>query len=94
VLVGLELLEGLRGFAMLRPGEQAIVSTARMIPPGSWRGGPDARAAGYPTVEQVAAVAREAGIDLTLVETTATAPWAVVQAAIDRGAIPLGASLS
>jgi hypothetical protein len=85
VLVGLELLEGLRGFGVLRPGERAFVSTARMIPPGSWAGG----TAAYPTVEEVAAAAARLGIDLTLVDAPANAPWRVVQAAIDARAIPL-----
>jgi hypothetical protein len=85
VLVGLELLEGLRGFGVLRPGERAFVSTARLIPPGSWATG----TAPYPTVEEVAATADRLGIDLTLVDAPANAPWRVVQAAIDARAIPL-----
>lgn len=87
VLLGLELLEGLRGFGVLRPGERAFVSTARVIPPGSWAfGGP-----AYPTIEEVASIAARLGIALTLVEAPANAPWRVVQAAIDAGAIPLAA---
>ena len=86
VVLGLELLEGLRGFSVLRPGERAIVSTARVIPPGSWATG---RAA-YPTVEEVTALAEQFGIDLTLVDAPVSAPWQVVQAAIDLGVVPLG----
>jgi len=85
VLLGLELLEGLRGFSALRPGERAFVSTARVIPPGSWGSG----TASYPTIEEVEAVAAQSGIELTLVEAPANAPWRVVQAAIDCQAIPL-----
>jgi Pyruvate/2-oxoacid:ferredoxin oxidoreductase gamma subunit len=84
VVIGLELLEGLRGFSVLRPGERAFVSTARVIPPGSWASG----AAAYPTVDEVRSIAERFGIDLTLVEATANAPWRVVQAAIDARAIP------
>jgi indolepyruvate ferredoxin oxidoreductase beta subunit len=87
VLLGLELLEGLRGFGVLRPGERAFVSTARIVPPGSWGYGAPA----YPTVEEVAAIAARLGVDLTSVEAPASAPWQVVQAAIDGGAIPLAA---
>ena len=87
VVLGLELLEGVRGFSMLRPGERAFISTARVIPPGSWATG----TAAYPTVEEVATIAAKFGIDLTLVEATANAPWRVVQAAIDARAIPLDA---
>jgi indolepyruvate ferredoxin oxidoreductase beta subunit len=87
VVLGLELLEGLRGFSMLRPGERAFVSTARVIPPGSWTFGTPA----YPTVEEVTSIADRLGIDLTLVEAPANAPWRVVQAAIEAGAIPLAA---
>ncbi len=87
VLLGLELLEGLRGFGVLRPGERAFVSSARVIPPGSWAFGAPA----YPTVEEVASSAARLGIDLTLVEAPASAPWRVVQAAIDAGAILLTA---
>lgn len=86
VVLGLELLEGLRGFSVLRPGERAIVSTARVIPPGSWATG---RAA-YPTVEEVTALAEQFGIDLALVDAPVGAPWRVVQAAIDLGVVPLG----
>jgi hypothetical protein len=86
VVLGLELLEGLRGFSVLRPGERAIVSTARVIPPGSWATG---RAA-YPTVQEVTALAEQFGIDLTLVDAPVGAPWRVVQAAIDLGVVPLG----
>ena len=89
VVLGLELLEGLRGFSVLRPGERAFVSTARVIPPGSWASG---RAA-YPTVEEVTSIAAKFGIDLTLVEAPANAPWRVVQAAIDALAIPLEAKV-
>lgn len=85
LVLGLELLEGLRGFRVLRPGERAFVSTARVIPPGSWGFGAPA----YPTVEEVTSIAARLGIDLTLVEAPANAPWRVVQAAIDAGAIPL-----
>ena len=85
IVLGLELLEGLRGFSVLRPGERAFVSTARVIPPGSW----PSRAAAYPTVEEAESIAERFGIDLTLVEAPASAPWRVVQAAIDAGAIPL-----
>ena len=87
VVLGLELLEGLRGFGVLRPGERAFVSTARVVPPGSW--GFDGPA--YPTVDEVASIAARLGVDLTLVEAPANAPWRVVQAAIDGGAIPLAA---
>lgn len=87
VVLGLELLEGLRGFSVLRPGERAFVSTARVIPPGSWSTG----TATYPTVDEVAAVAAQFGIDLTLVDAPASAPWRVVQAAIDALEIPFGA---
>jgi indolepyruvate ferredoxin oxidoreductase, beta subunit len=87
VVLGLELLEGLRGFSMLRPGERAFISTARVIPPGSWAFGAPA----YPTAEEVTSIAARLGIDLTLVEAPANAPWRVVQAAIDAGAIPLTA---
>jgi indolepyruvate ferredoxin oxidoreductase beta subunit len=51
VLLGLELLEGLRGFSALRPGERAFVSTARVTPPGSWGSG----TASYPTVVEAPA---------------------------------------
>ena len=85
VVLGLELLEGLRGFSMLRPGERAFVSTARVIPPGSWAGG----TAAYPSVDEVTSIAARFGIDLTLVEAPANAPWRVVQAAIDAGVVPL-----
>jgi indolepyruvate ferredoxin oxidoreductase beta subunit len=87
VVLGLELLEGLRGFGVLRPGERAFVSTARVIPPGSWAFGSPA----YPTVEEVRSIADRLGIELTLVEAPANAPWRVVQAAIEAGAIPLAA---
>ena len=87
VVLGLELLEGLRGFGVLGPGERAFVSTARVIPPGSWALGTSA----YPTVDEVASIAARLGIDLTLVEAPANAPWRVVQAAIDAGVIPLEA---
>ena len=86
IVLGLELLEGLRGFSVLRPGERAFVSTARVIPPGSWASG----AAPYPTVEEARSIADRFGIDLTLVDAPANAPWRVVQAAIDARAIPLG----
>ena len=85
VLLGLELLEGLRGFAVLRPGEPAFVATGRLVPPGTWR---DGRAA-YPTPEQVVEVAARHDIRLTLVDAPTSAPWKVVQAAIDRRIIPL-----
>lgn len=85
IVLGLELLEGLRGFSALRPGERAFVSTAKVIPPGSWGNG----AAAYPTVEEATTIAAKLGIELTLVEATAAAPWRVVQAAIDAGAIPI-----
>jgi indolepyruvate ferredoxin oxidoreductase, beta subunit len=85
VLLGLELLEGLRGFGVLRPGERAFVSTARVIPPGSWAFG----TAAYPTVEEITSIAERFGIDLTLVDAPVNAPWRVVQAAIDSRAIPL-----
>ena len=87
VVLGLELLEGLRGLGVLRAGERAFVSTARVIPPGSWGFGAPA----YPTVEEVTDIAARLGVDLTLVEAPASAPWRVVQAAIDSGAIPLAA---
>ena len=87
VVLGLELLEGLRGFSVLRPGERAFVSTAQVIPPGSWASG----SASYPSVEEVVSIAERFGIDLTLVEAPANAPWRVVQAAIDARAIPLEA---
>jgi hypothetical protein len=87
IVLGLELLEGLRGLSALRPGERAFVSTARVIPPGSWGSG----TAAYPTVEEATAIAANFGIDLTLVEGPANAPWRVVQAAIDAGAIPIEA---
>src|SRR5688572_11745942 len=89
VLLGLELLEGLRGFSVLRPGERAFVSTARVIPPGSWASG----TAAYPTVEDVTSIAARYGIDLILVDAPASAPWRVVQAAIDAQAIPLRAGV-
>jgi hypothetical protein len=89
IVLGLELLEGLRGFSVLRPGERAFVSTAQVIPPGSW----PSRAAAYPTVEEARSIAARFGIDLTLVEAPANAPWRVVQAAIDAGALPLEARI-
>lgn len=89
IVLGLELLEGLRGFSVLRPGERAFVSTARVIPPGSW----PSQAAAYPTVEEASSIAARFGIDLTLVEAPASAPWRVVQAAIDAGAIPLASGV-
>jgi hypothetical protein len=88
VLLGLELLEGYRGFAALRPGEQAFVATGRLIPPGSWRAGQPV----YPTVEEVAVVAAQYGIRLTLVDAPVGAPWKVVQTALDQHAIPLGSA--
>jgi Pyruvate/2-oxoacid:ferredoxin oxidoreductase gamma subunit len=87
VLLGFELLEGLRGFGVLRPGERAFVSTTRSVPPGSWASG----TAAYPTVDEVSAIAVQFGIELTLVDAPAHAPWRVVQAAIDAQAIPLAA---
>jgi Pyruvate/2-oxoacid:ferredoxin oxidoreductase gamma subunit len=87
VLLGFELLEGLRGFSVLRPGERAFVSTTRSIPPGSWASGTTA----YPSVENITEIADRFGIDLTLVDAPAHAPWRVVQAAIDAQAIPLEA---
>jgi Pyruvate/2-oxoacid:ferredoxin oxidoreductase gamma subunit len=87
VLLGFELLEGLRGFGVLRPGERAFVSTTRSVPPGSWASG----TADYPTVDEVSAIAAQFGIELILVDAPAHAPWRVVQAAIDAHAIPLEA---
>ncbi|MGE3912349.1 MAG: 2-oxoacid:acceptor oxidoreductase family protein [Chloroflexota bacterium] len=87
ILLGFELLEGIRGFTALRPGQQAFVSTARIVPPGSW----DADATPYPSVEEAATIAAQFGIMLHLVEASAGAPWKVVQAAIDAQALPLGA---
>lgn len=101
VVLGLELLEGLRGLSVLRPGERAFVSTARVIPPGSWGAGsaaqptyPSAAQPTYPTVEEVHVIAARFGIDLTVVDAPQNAPWRVVQAAIDCGAIPLRARAS
>jgi NAD-dependent dihydropyrimidine dehydrogenase PreA subunit len=75
------------GRGSLRPGERAFVSTTRSIPPGSWASG----TAAYPSVENVTDIADRFGIDLTLVDAPAHAPWRVVQAAIDAHAIPLDA---
>ncbi|MCC7367462.1 MAG: 2-oxoacid:acceptor oxidoreductase family protein [Chloroflexi bacterium] len=87
VLIAFELLEGVRGFEVLRPGEAAFVSTARLVPPDSWGGA----ATRYPTAEEVMRLAADLQVALTLVDAAASAPWRVVQAAIEAGAIPLGA---
>lgn len=86
LLVGLELLEGMRALALLRPGEKAYVSQAVLEPPGAYGRG----AKPYPSVAELTREAERRGLALTLVDAEVTAPWKVVEAALRGGSLPFG----
>lgn len=84
VLLGLERLEGARGLSDLRPGDAAFIARAVRLPPGRVAGA----AAAVPTEGELLAEAKRLEIDLTNVDAAYDSPWAVVEAAFARGAIP------
>jgi Pyruvate/2-oxoacid:ferredoxin oxidoreductase gamma subunit len=85
-LVGLELLEGMRGLSLLRPGDKAYVSQAVLMPPGAYGLG----AKRYPTVGELTQEAERRDVDLVVVDAAVTAPWKVVEAALCGGSLPVG----
>lgn len=83
ILLGLERLEGLRGFSCLSPGDRAFVSTAALIPAGTRR----EQQPPYPSIDDLRWAAEHYGVALELVDAPAHKPWKVVQSAIDAGLI-------
>jgi hypothetical protein len=83
ILLGLERLEGLRGFSTLSPGDRAFISTAALVPPGTRRN----QQPPYPSLDDLRWAAEHYEVELELVDAPANKPWKVIQAAIDAGLI-------
>jgi hypothetical protein len=84
VLLGFEVCEGIRALPLLRSGDAAFVSRALIAPPGNVR----RRTVEVPDPAQVERAAAALGIQVVWVENPVESPWAVVEAAMQRGAIP------
>jgi hypothetical protein len=84
VLLGLERIEGARGVCDLAAGDIAFIAEGTLPPPGPLAQG----VAAPPTGEELVANGASLGVEVVMVPASPNSPWAVVQAAIDRGAIP------